>query len=81
MTYILTNGRLSGLFFGSDYGMTYGYDTFGQFETINAQVAGTGTQTYTYSYLPGSDFIQQLTSNLDLIFPESLRIIDNRIEH
>lgn len=55
--------------------MTYGYDTYGRLETVNAQVAGTGTQTFTYSYLPDSDFFQQLTSILGLIFPKPLRII------
>jgi hypothetical protein len=47
MTYILTNGRLSGLSSGSDYGMTYGCDTYGRFEVIKAQIAGTGAQTFT----------------------------------
>ena len=63
MTRTYTDGRLTGLNLGSDYGMTYGYDTFGRVKTINAQVAGTGTQTYTYGYLPNSDLLESLTSN------------------
>jgi hypothetical protein len=29
---------------------------------VSSQVAGTGTQTFTYSYLPDSDLIQQLST-------------------
>ena len=55
-----TDGRLTGLNPGSDYGVSYGYDSYGRVETINAQVAGTGTQTYTYSDLQNSDLLNPL---------------------
>ena len=48
---------------GSDYCITYGYDTYGRFETVNAQIAGTGPQTYIYSYLPDSDLLESLITN------------------
>ena len=67
MTRTYTNGRLTGLNLGSNYGMTCGYDTFGRVETINAQATGTGTQTYTYGYLQNSDLLESLTINHGLV--------------
>ena len=57
------------------------HETKRYLEKASANTISQYNYTNTYSYLPDSDFIQQLTSNLDLIFPESLRIIDKRIEH
>lgn len=63
VTRTYTDGRLTALSLGSDYGVSYGYDSYGRFGSISVQVAGTGTQTYTYGYMPNSDLLESLTSN------------------
>lgn len=48
---------------GADYDVSYNYDTFGRFGSINAQVAGTRRQTYTYGYLQNSDLLESLSTS------------------
>jgi len=53
-------GRPSGFDTGADYSVTYGYDTTGLFNAVTWNAGGT-TLTATYSYIPNSDLLYQLT--------------------
>lgn len=55
-------GRSIGFNTGSDYSITYGYDTHGRFGSVSWDVSGS-TQAATYSYLSNSDLIHQLTTS------------------
>lgn len=67
VTRTYTDGHLTGLSLGSDYSVSYSYDSYGRFGPSNALVAGAGAQSYTYSYLPDSDLLQQLTTSHGLV--------------
>ena len=55
-------GRPSGISLGADYSVNYSYDAVGRFSSISSAVSGSSA-AWTYSYLPDSDLIRQLTNN------------------
>ncbi len=54
-------GRTTGLNTGSDYSITYDYDDTGRFDTVIWNV-DSASQTTTYTYIPDSDLIDQVTT-------------------
>jgi RHS repeat-associated protein len=64
VSYTYNNGRVSDLSLGS-YHVTYGYDAAtGRFETVTYQPGMPEAQTFTYSYVPDSDLLHQLSVTL-----------------
>ena len=53
-------GRSAGLALGSDYSVTYSYDTVGRFSSISSSVSS-AQSAVSYSYLPNSDLIAGYT--------------------
>ncbi|NLL83731.1 MAG: hypothetical protein GX230_05745, partial [Lentisphaerae bacterium] len=54
-------GRNIGFELNSDYGVTYGYDTYGRFSSVTSHWP-LATSHYQYSYLPGTDLLSGYTS-------------------
>ena len=53
-------GRESGIALESDYDVGYGYDTFGRFVAVTHEQS---TNTFEYSYLPGSSHVSGMTAS------------------
>ena len=53
-------GRESGIALESDYDVGYGYDTFGRFLAVTHEQS---TNTFEYSYLPGSSHVSGMTAS------------------
>ena len=54
-------GRNIGFELNSDYGVTYGYDTYGRFSSVTSHWP-LATSHYQYSYLPGTDLLAGYTA-------------------
>lgn len=55
-------GRSTGFALGADYSVTYGYDDKGRFASVGWNVENI-SNTATYTYVPDSDLIAQLTTD------------------
>lgn len=58
-----TLGRASGLSLGDDYAVSYTHDTLGRFSQLRAFVSSCETNTFSYSYIPGSSLISGMTAS------------------
>ena len=59
-------GRYAGVNIGSEYGVTYGYDTYGRSSTVTS-----GSDTFTFAYLANSNLLSSVSSVSSVSSPSS----------